>query len=296
MRVAPWHQTNWDARAAGNFIGGGSGAGLLLCAGLAGPVGSYRMSAVLALILTALGLICVLAEIGRPWRSINVLRHPQTSWMTREAIIAPFLFASGVAAALTGGGLNALVAAVFAAAYLYSQARMLQACKGIPAWRHKASIPLMLGTGIVEGASLATLLSLASGIKPPALTWLLLVALLARRLFWKRYIDALEKEGAPDAALAVLRRLRGPFENYGQTLPELLLLIGIVFGAEQAWPIAIAALIGVLSGWTLKFILVARAAYNQGFALPVLPIRGQGETLPGVKPGWSEAAPEDQTR
>ena len=287
MRVTPWHQTNWDARAAGNFIGGGSGAGLLLCAGLAGPAQAYRLSAILALVLTALGLLCVAAEIGRPWRSINVLRHPQTSWMTREAILAPFLFVSGAAAAFAGGGLLIVLAAVFAAAYLYSQARMLQAAKGIPAWRHKASIPLMLATGIVEGSALAAVLSLASGIRPPALSWLLLLSLLARRLFWKRYLAALEAEGAPDATLAVLRRLRGPFENYGQSLPELLLLIAIVFATEQGWPIAGAALVGIASGWYLKFILVTRAGYNQGFALPVLPIRGQGEVLAGIKPGWS---------
>ena len=288
MRVTPWHQTNWDARAAGNFIGGGSGAGLLLCAGLAGPAASYRWSAALALVLTGLGLLCVLAEIGRPFRSINVLRHAQTSWMTREAIIAPFLFITGAAAFLTGGGLLAVAAAIFAAAYLYSQARMLQASKGIPAWRHKASIPLMLATGIVEGSSLATLLSLLHGIQPPALTALLLLSLLARRLFWKRYVEALENDGAPEAALTVLRRLRGPLENYGQTLPELLLLIAIVFVSDQAWPIAAAALIGVASGWVLKFTLVTKAAYNQGFALPVLPIRGQGSVLPGVKPGWNK--------
>ena len=288
MRVAPWHQTNWDARAAGNFIGGGSGTGLLLCAGLAGPAASYRSAAIVALLLTALGLVCVLAEIGRPLRAVNVLRHPQTSWMTREAIIAPFLFIVGTAAALMGGGIFALFAAVFAAGYLYCQARMLQACKGIPAWRHKASIPLMLATGIVEGASLAALLSLAAGIRPPALTWLLLVALLARRLAWKRYIDALNADGAPQGALAVLNRLRGPFENLGQTLPELLLLIAIVFASDQAWPLAIAAVVAVASGWMLKFTLVAKAAYNQGFALPVLPIRGQGERLPGIKPGWNK--------
>ena len=287
MRVAPWQQTNWDALAAGNFIGGGSGAGLLICAGIFGPAASYRASAILALVLIGLGLLCVLAEIGRPWRSINVLLHPQTSWMTREAIIAPFLFAAGAAAAFVGGDLTAALAAVFAAAYLYSQARMLQACKGIPAWRHKASIPLMLATGIVEGASLAALLALANGINPPALTWLLLVALFARRIFWMRYVDALEKEGAPDGGLAVLRRLRAPFQIFAQTLPELLLLVVIVFAPKQAWPLPIAALAGVASGWYLKFVLVTRVAYNQGFALPVLPVRGQGRPELGTKPGWN---------
>jgi len=291
MRVAPWHQTNWDARAAGNFIGGGSGSGLLICAGLAQlyhPGASYRLSAALALVLAVLGLICVLAEIGRPWRSLNVLRHPQTSWMTREAIIAPFLFAAGAAAVLAGGGVAVVLASLLAASYLYCQARMLQASSGIPAWRHPKTIPLMLSTGIVEGAGLAALLSLASGEKPPLLTWLLLAALFARRISWKRYIEALETDGAPRLALTALRGLRGPLENYGQTLPELLLLIAIVFGTEKAWPVALAALVGVASGWVLKLTLVTRAAYNQGFALPVLPIRGQGEVLPGVKPGWNK--------
>ncbi len=294
MRVTPWHQANWDARAAGNFIGGGSGSGLLLCAGLLGPQQSYRLSALLALALTGLGLLCVLAEIGRPWRAINVLRHPQTSWMTREAIIAPFLFLAGATAALMGGGPLAALAALIAAAYLYSQARMLAASKGIPAWRHPLSIPLMLATGIVEGAGLATLLALSNGIRPPALCWLLLLALFGRRIAWKRYFEALEREGAPELALAVLRRLRGPFDNYGQSLPELLLLAALLIATEQSWPLAAAGALAVLSGWTLKFILVTRAGYNQGFALPVLPIRGQGELLPGVKPGWSKPAAKDE--
>ena len=32
----PWHQTHWDARAAGNFIGGGTGSGLIVFAALSG--------------------------------------------------------------------------------------------------------------------------------------------------------------------------------------------------------------------------------------------------------------------
>ena len=34
------------------------------------------------------GLTCVWLEIGRPLRAINVFFHPQTSWMTREGIVA----------------------------------------------------------------------------------------------------------------------------------------------------------------------------------------------------------------
>ena len=268
-------QTGWDARAAGNFIGGGSGTGLLICAALAAPAASYMVSAVLGLILTGLGLICVLAEIGHPLRFLNVLRRGNTSWMTREALVAPLLFGAGAVAAYTGGLLFSAAAAVFAAGYLYCQARMLQASKGIPAWRQKASIPLMLSTGIVEGASLASLVSLAAGINPPQLlSWLLFAALLARRFFWKRYMAALAGENSAKAALTVLRRLNGPLGYFGQALPELLLLMGILVASEQVWPFAIASLAGVISGWLLKFTLVTRAAFSQGFVLSVLPKRG----------------------
>jgi phenylacetyl-CoA:acceptor oxidoreductase subunit 2 len=37
----------------------------------------------------------------------------------------------------------------------------------------------------------------------------------------------------------------------------------------------------------LKFVLVTRAGYNQGFALEHTPVRGSGAAGPGVKPGWA---------
>ncbi len=296
MRATPWHQTNWDARAAGNFIGGGSGAGLLLCAGLIQffePLPGYRGAVLAALLLIALGLLCVLAEIGRPLRSINVLRHPQTSWMTREAMVAPLLFAAAAAAAWSGTALPVALAGLLGASYLYCQARMLQASKGIPAWRHPKTIPLMLTTGVVEGAALTALACALAGGSPNLLAWPLLAALLTRRIAWKSYVEALEKDGAPQLALAALARLRGPLENFGQTLPELLLLVAMVFATEHSWPVVVAAAVAVASGWLLKFSLVTRAAYNQGFALPVLPIRGQGEAQPGIRPGWNKIVAKD---
>ena len=35
----PWHQSNWDFRAALNFIFGGAGAGLLVVAAFSGLAG-----------------------------------------------------------------------------------------------------------------------------------------------------------------------------------------------------------------------------------------------------------------
>src|SRR3989304_2477255 len=102
-RTAPWHQSNWDLRAAGNFVFGGAGTGLLVLAGIGHAVGAaYVLPALIGLALVGAGLLCVWAGIGRPLRAMNFYRHAKTSWMTREAMVAPFLFAAGLGAAWTG--------------------------------------------------------------------------------------------------------------------------------------------------------------------------------------------------
>lgn len=289
-QITPWHQSNWDWRAAGNFIGGGSGTGLLFFATLAaGSVASYRIQGLIALALIGVGLTCVWLEIGRPWRALNVFFHPGTSWMTREAIVAIPLYGSALGAIWLGGGALAGVAALIGLGFLYCQARILHAAKGIPAWREPKIVPLMLSTGFVEGAGLAALLgTVLPGAAPRWLAGVLLGALILRRLSWNLYFKAIESKGAPKKALEVLRPFGAKFEMLGQLLPELLIVAAIFYGAALTWLAAVAGVAAAASGWVLKFTIVARAAYNQGYALPVLPVRGQGEAKPGTKPGWSK--------
>ena len=88
-RVQPYLQTNWDWRAAGNFIGGGTGAGLIFASVWCWFAGfPFWLLSGFALIFIGFGLLCVWAEIGKPLRAIHVFFHPSTSWMTREAIVA----------------------------------------------------------------------------------------------------------------------------------------------------------------------------------------------------------------
>ncbi|MDR2239515.1 MAG: dimethyl sulfoxide reductase anchor subunit [Zoogloeaceae bacterium] len=289
-RVTPWRQTYWDWRAAGNFICGGSGTGLLFFATLAaGNMDAYRTMALVALAFIGCGLFCVWLEIGKPLRSINVYFHPQTSWMTREAIVAGLLFLCGIVTLWFGAGFFAGTTALLGIVFLYCQGRILLASKGIPAWREPKVMPLILATGFVEGAGLAVVLSaFLPGDGPRWLAGALLGALILRRIAWTLYFKAVEKSGLPKKAMAVLRPFGAKFEMVGQLLPEITLVMGIFYDAVLTGLTFVAGLIAAAAGWWLKYTLVVRAAYNQGYALPVLPVRGQGEVKPGIKPGWTK--------
>jgi|688.fasta_scaffold202941_3 phenylacetyl-CoA:acceptor oxidoreductase subunit 2 len=286
--AAPKQQRNWDWRAAANFICGGAGGGLLFWAAFAGldPV-ALRVAVLLGLALIAGGLTCVWFEIGRPWRALNVYRHIATSWMTREAVVALLVFAAGGLALLTANALPALFAGVLGLGFLYSQARILAANKGIPAWRNRRSIPLMVATGLAEGAGfLACVLSLTSaGAGLPMLVGLI-VLIGARALFWHRYLGALVADGAPDATLKVLGGIAARLAVFGHILPALFVMAAVAGMPGRGGLVFVAGIMAVAGGWFLKFTLVRRAAYTQGLALQHMPMRGQGAAGAAAKPGW----------
>ncbi|PKP85142.1 MAG: hypothetical protein CVT80_04205 [Alphaproteobacteria bacterium HGW-Alphaproteobacteria-2] len=300
--VAPWHQTSWDWRAAANFICGGAGSGLVALGVLAGLAGSGPLLPALfaGLMLVGFGLLCVWAEIGRPWRFLNVFSKPATSWMSREAWAAVALFASGGGALIlgwagAGGAAHALagLTAVLALGFLYAQARILHAAKGIPLWREGALVPLMLATGLTEGAGLA-LAGSAAGLVPGAgVLAIALAALLGLRLAaWVAYRRALAQSGAPQRGLSTLERFAPGWLWAGHGLPLGLLVLGFLLPSALApAALALAGVVAAVAGGAFKLVLVTRAAFNQGFALARMPRRGAGRAGPGLKPGWRPPAP-----
>lgn len=270
----PWQQAHWDWRAAGNFIFGGAGGGLLVLSAFLSP--ASRWAIVLAgLASVGAGLFCVWLEIGRPLRALHVMFHPQRSWMTREAFVAALVFPCGLAVLAGVDALSELLA-LLALAFLFCQGRILVAARGIPAWRQPMMGPLVMATGFAEGAGL---LLAASPLLGPGVGWLplvLTVLLLARLVVWHLYRRQLGDACAP-AARRVLDQIGGVLQYAGTLLP-LLLLAPL---AAHALPPGLSAAVGVLAGlvaaatgaW-MKFSLVTRAAYNQGFALTRLPVRG----------------------
>ncbi|MFO1330760.1 MAG: hypothetical protein U1F56_25690 [Rubrivivax sp.] len=270
----PWQQTHWDTRAAGNFIGGGAGGGLLIATVLAGAQGTPRLVALLlALALVGGGLLCVWAEIGRPWRALNVVFHPQSSWMTREALVAPLLM--GLGAASLWVDTAALPAAVAAAAFVYCQARILQAAKGIPAWREPLTVPLLVSTALAEGCGLHLALQAAGGQGAERGWWVFGALLALRFAIGARWYRVLCGRLQP-APLAAVNRAGHAF-NAG-TLAPLALVVGVLAAPLPSALVLVLQLVaglGALAGGALfKWQLVTRAAFNQGFSLPHLPVRG----------------------
>jgi phenylacetyl-CoA:acceptor oxidoreductase subunit 2 len=273
---APWLQTNWDWRAAGNFICGGAGAGLIVFTALSGAEGGALAGLLLAgLVLVGAGLSCVWLEIGRPLRALHVFFNPRSSWMTREAIAATLLFAVGTVAVVAVPGCK-WVAAALALVFVYCQGRMLQASKGIPAWREPLLAPLFVATGLVEGGGLFFLTLPLHEAGTLQLLVLFGAIVLVRMLVWLTYRRRLAPVAVPQA-IAALDRAGRVLQLAGTLVPLALavaIAAGAMAGAQVSWTAAVAGLAATTAGAYAKFAIVTRASFNQGFTLAHLPVRG----------------------
>ena len=272
----PWQQAHWDWRAAGNFICGGAGAGLVIFTVLSGLQGLAATLAIVAgLGLVGLGLLCVWLEIGRPLRALNVFVNLRSSWMSREALVSVFLFALGLglAAGVKSWAAPVVIAAV---AFIYCQARIVQAARGIPAWREPLTVPLLITTGLAEGAGLFWLVVAWQGAGGTLLASLFALLVLARWGLWRAWRSRVATVSAP-RALAQLHRVGPAFQWIGTVVPLVLAVVAATGLLPAAWISVLLAGAGLgvaATGAWFKFTLITRAAFNQGFALARLPVRG----------------------
>jgi len=254
----PWQQTNWDWRAAGNFMLGGTGAGLMMGLALVQNQSAYPV--VLAALLVAGGLGAVWLEIGRKLRAIHVFFNPQTSWMTRESLAALLFFIFCTIEIFFHSTAALGAAALAALAFVYCQARILRGAKGIPAWRAPQVVALIVTTSLAEGTGLLLLMNLEV-----LAVSLFIASVIARAIAWSGYRAALKQPGS-----------RAALESAGKaliqigTIAPLALVLGGYFMPQAALLAGIAA---ILTGWWFKYVLVTRAAFNQGFSLEHLPAR-----------------------
>jgi len=272
----PWIQLNWDVRAALNFIFGGTGSGFLLFAAFVpAPTQLGRVALLIGLALVGAGLASVWLEIGRKLRAVHVFFNPFTSWMTRESFVAVLLFASGLAAAWFASARLAALTAVVALGFVYCQGRILRASKGIPAWREPTITWLIFWTAVAEGAGLYLLFAaLAGGDVPPLAGGGLALAVVARGVAWSVYRRRVDATLAPQAR-AALEPTGKQLYQLGAIVPLALLLAGGAVEQVATVTAPLAGIFALAAGWRFKFVLVVRASFNQGFALPRLPVRGR---------------------
>ena len=273
-------QTQWDWRAAGNFMFGGSGGALVLMAAIAAWPGTPTLVIGLAaLVFVGLGLFLVWLEIGRPWRFLHVFFHPQTSWMTREASVSVLLFAATFTGILLQAPSLLAAAGLLGFLFLYCQGRILKASKGIPAWREPAVVPLVISTGLAEGAAILSILLIFSNAEQLWLLYLLMGLLGCRLVSWQHYRQRLAANNAPRAALKILDGINKPQVILGNALP-LLLLATIIILPDLLKPLALlACILATASGWLMKFTIITKASKVQGYALGKLQ-KGR----PAIKP------------
>ena len=268
MRFGDVHQRYWDWRAACNFMFGGTGGSLMfLTAAASYPESPPGLLGLVSLIIVGAGLALVWLEIGRPGRFLNVFLNFRTSWMTREAVAAAILFA--LAAAGVQWRLPAFIglAGLAGLAFLYCQAMMLRASKGVPAWRLPAILPLVMSTGLSEGAGLLLLLFALTPAVPAWLSAVLLALTVLRAWAWWSYKAGLAGANAVRSGPQVLAGVHATMLIFGVALPLILLVSALGAPGAALHLNSIAAALVVLSGWYVKFAIVTRAARLQGYAL-----------------------------
>ena len=287
-------QTFWDFRAAMNFTLGGMSSGLMIVSFLALLFGgvteeSLQTLFVIAGIGMAIGLFFVFLEIGRKERFLNVLKRPHSSWMTREtyavAVIYPAIVADLIWPQWTLHGLVFLGGVAF----LYCQAMILYAAKGIPAWRAPLIPVMLMASGLFEGVGLLLLVLVLLATQTVGMNLVAFAGIVLAIInisLWRGYSNSAEHVGIGPLARRVLRGMTPLLHVVGHAVPLALLALGIGAGAESdagLWLLGLAGLAAVVGGVLWKFTVITRACYQQGFALPKVPQRGSGKFAAPVR-------------
>jgi phenylacetyl-CoA:acceptor oxidoreductase subunit 2 len=153
---------------------------------------------------------------------------------------------------------------------------MLQASRGIPAWREPLVVPLLVVSALAEGAGIFIAASTLLPIGTPGATLVLGALALLRIVAWLIYRRAV----ARTASVSALRALdhAGRALHWIGTLAPLALVVlatsGLLASGSSGVLLACAGVAVVGAGAFVKYVLVMRAGFTQGFALAHRPARG----------------------
>ena len=290
--LAGQRQPFWDWRAAMNFTLGGMSSGLAVIATAAHFHAGLAEAAlvwlyVAAAALMAAGLFCVFLEIGRKLRFLRVLMRPQTSWMTRETYAVGVFYPAVAADWLWPHPLLHLAVGLSALLFLYCQARILHAARGIPAWRVGLMPTMLIVTGLLEGAGLlaaaAAAFPAAAALSAPPLAVCAIVLAVLGAVLWQRYVADAARAGIPPLSRDELRRITPAMRVIGHLAPVVLFACWIPFASPAV--LLAGGICAVAGGVLWKFVVITRAGHQQGFALPKMPRRGSGQRAAPARMG-----------
>ena len=289
-------QTFWDYRAAMNFIMGGTGSGLILMAALAAVDGHITAEALRALFITggaviAIGLFFVFMEIGRKERFWYAILRPQSSWMTREVWVVGALYPLLAANLIWSSPLLWLITGLLGGAFLFCQAQILYAAKGIPAWRAPLIPWLIISSGLTEGtaAALLTLTLLGYAQLPAALAALAVVLTAVSITLWLIYVGRARANAIPAQAHRVLLATNQIVVMWWAV--SLVILVACAWLQPAPAYFAFGAGLLIAAGAIWKATVIIYASHQQGFVLPKAPGRGSGTlAAPARLQGHARAA------
>jgi Fe-S-cluster-containing dehydrogenase component len=292
-------QTFWDFRAAMNFTMGGMSTGLAIVAWafyLGGALSSEALAWVYfaAGIGMAVGLFFVFLEIGRKLRFMQVLRRPHSSWMTRETYVVALFYPVLLADLIWPGAVLHAVLALSAAGFLYCQARILYAGKGIPAWRAPLIPWMLIATGLYEGIGLYAFAYVMSGGAVPYSPYIALAGLVAGLVnfgLWRAYRRSAAARGIGPLARRDIDDVTPWLYGFGHLLPLALFAASFLFGPVAFATLGVAGVLAVAGGVMWKFTVITRACHQQGYAVPRMPQRGSGNRAAPPRFEYAGAGP-----
>jgi phenylacetyl-CoA:acceptor oxidoreductase subunit 2 len=204
-----------------------------------------------------------------------VLR-PQSSWMSREVWAVGMLYPLIAANFLWSSPQLWLATGFAGAAFLFCQARILYAAKGIPAWRVPLIPALVIASGLTEGAGAAmlALTTLGQTMLPPALALLSLILVPATAALWYIYVRRAPQNRIPAMARDVLTGITDVLLMWW-AVAAVILLACLLLAPPPAY-FAFAGIMLIATGAIWKTMVIVHASHQQGFVLPQAPGRGSG--------------------
>ncbi|MGE0697853.1 MAG: dimethyl sulfoxide reductase anchor subunit family protein [Hyphomicrobiaceae bacterium] len=262
----------------------GAGYGLLVwlalsvLTGATPPASAFAMVALpLSLALVSVGLISSTLHLGRPERAWRALSQWQTSWLSREGVLAVatyvpaglWLLMQWATPALWWPVFAALVllAAIGALATVWSTGMIYQSLPTIRAWSETLVTPIYLLLSLATGAVLMALLQAGFGLQGRRMATvaalLLVAAAVAKWLYWRR-IDTAPRTWTAESAtgLGGLGRVR-PLEPPHTQANFVMREMGFAVARKHAQVLRMLALV---AGFVAPAALLALAA-----SLPAVP-------------------------